>query len=112
MSDHDSGRCVSNLHTPSEGLPGDHHHIGRERPHAVAVGGAPRDPPFERLVQPAQGLDRHVAFVDVAQDGSDEDSSLALPARRRRFEVARRAVLAHAVRRSADPTVASHDAHS
>ena len=73
---------------------GNHHDVGRQRPHAVAVRGALGDPPLQRLVEQAQRIDRHAPLVDVAQDGGDESASLARPARRRRLEVARRAVLA------------------
>ena len=69
---------------------GDHHDVGRQRPHAVAVGGALGDPPLQRLVEQAQRIDGHPPFVDVAQDDGDEGTTLAPPARRRGLEVARR----------------------
>ena len=49
---------------------------------------------LQRLVESAQRVDRHAALVDVAQDGGDEDAALALPARGRHLEIARRTVLA------------------
>ena len=74
--------------------PRDQHHVGRQRHirSRSAVRSATR---FSSVwFSRRKRLDRHAPFVDVAQDRGDEDAALALPARRRDLEVARRAVLA------------------
>ena len=71
-----------------------HHDVGRQRPHAVAVGGALGNALLQSLVQQAQRIDCHAPLVDVTQDGGDEGPAFARPPRCRRLEMAGRAVLA------------------